>query len=341
MFNSKKTNVLIAILLVTVIFDTYSMMERRGSDSEKEQRGNMSGEGTFELKVSPDINLVRDILLGKIKLTSKKEFETAFMYLPTKVVSLLFDSNAQSIMVAGKAITKLARINPALNKLINDPVFCLQLIKHLAHKFNCSDETVAIALNIDETNNRLIVQKIFETAFTKNLFNQVTIDNLYTSYETFVDLNFTYKGQRNIDLAQNLLLATAYHDTIPESRLNKIKWLLNHSVNINSTDALGRTILMICALDIDIHSVEFLCQQPTIHINQQDNQGNTALTLVCTMRIAVSKYDPIIQILLDAGADPEIANNMEMTPLKEAKKGGNNNAVKLMQEAMSKKQSKK
>ncbi|HLW72512.1 MAG TPA: ankyrin repeat domain-containing protein [Candidatus Babeliales bacterium] len=353
MFNRKKNNIFFAIVLITATFNAHSMMERRSSEDTREQQATISGEGPFEL-VFHDINLVKDILLGRIKISSKQML-AAFMYLPIdqakKIVRLLSDiDHAESIIIVGKKINELAGrkinrlsgVNGALNKLINDPVFCLQLIKYLAHKFNRSDEVVAMALQTEETNNRLFVQKMFERNFTQYPFNQMNIDTLYTSYETFVDLNFTYKGPiMNIDFAQNLLLAAAFHDATVESRLNKIKWLLNHSVNINSTDAFMRTVLMICAVDIDINSVKFLCEQPAININQQDNHGDTALMVVCIQPIFPPNYNQIIQILLDAGADPEIANHMGMTPIKEAQKDGRTEAVRLMQEAINKKRSQK
>lgn len=88
--------------------------------------------------------------------------------------------------------------------------------------------------------------------------------------------------------------------------------LLNHGADVNRPNQNDVTPLMEASLEQRVGFVEFLLGQPTININGKfdGQQGNTALT------IAISGGSvAVIELLLDHGADLEIANNRGFTPL--------------------------
>jgi ankyrin repeat protein len=82
----------------------------------------------------------------------------------------------------------------------------------------------------------------------------------------------------------------------------------------------GGILQQLCALYPDL-----------IDINQQNSEGTTALM------IAIENDEANVKILLDAGADPEIANNNGTTPLNAAEVMGNENVINLIKEAIDKK----
>jgi ankyrin repeat protein len=166
------------------------------------------------------------------------------------------------------------------------------------------------------------------------------------------------------------ILMYAYHFNIPELQ----NALLNApNITINLPNKEGRTALMVAVdgyqfiMNINgspIHpvtlqhpAITFLTNYPHVNINQQDAQGNTALLIaletkkiikakqqiirdiakfVITERPATPQED-LIQALLDAGADPELANNEGLTPLQAALDSGNQNIIQLIQDAITRK----
>jgi ankyrin repeat protein len=92
-----------------------------------------------------------------------------------------------------------------------------------------------------------------------------------------------------------------------------IQSLLNYGADCNITDPAGDTALMITVSKGNIDAVQSLLSCKNIAINQQDDQGSTALLIAIN-----TKNKPIIKLLLDAGADPELANHRGVTPRKAA-----------------------
>src|SRR6266446_10297661 len=77
------------------------------------------------------------------------------------IESLASMSTATTLEEATKTINALAQTNKELNQLINDPAFCLKLIKHLAQKFNCTDEKAAKTLQTKAAKERSELQSQF------------------------------------------------------------------------------------------------------------------------------------------------------------------------------------
>jgi ankyrin repeat protein len=106
---------------------------------------------------------------------------------------------------------------------------------------------------------------------------------------------------------------TALMFAAAEDKCPIIQNLLKHGADCNIADSAGDTALMITVSKENIDAVQSLLSCKNIAINQQDDQGSTALLLAI-----YKKNKLIIKLLLDAGADPELANHRGVTPRKAA-----------------------
>ena len=252
-------------------------------------------------------------------------------------------------------IRSLSKTNKEMNALINDPQFCLRIIKDIARRFYCSDETAAKKLHTKEAQNRLSIQKQFEKLIDKEAFDEKKLNELYNKYKDYVDLNFTYactfpannpfqSFNSHIDHKRTLLLITRqkFDQNNSEDGAAKVAWLLNtKKVNINAADTFGMTILMSCALKAQPELVTLLCEYPGININQKHHNGETALLFLCELFTTDSIISKNMEILINAGADPEMPNKQGLTPLKAIIQSRNEEAINLIKEAIRKKHEEK
>ncbi len=276
---------------------------------------------------------------------------------------LVPNNNADaSLKSAANAINSLANINGQLNRLINNPAFCLQLIKRLAQQFNCSDETAAEALQTTEAQKRLAIQKEFETLFSQSdyfethtykekdalkteqiqtlyEFNAEEFKELYNKYIDYVDLNFTYKNfkQPKYDDKDTLLINSVVQPS-PYQTVKISSLLETNQIDINYQNALKETALIKCAYNCDNPAtLQLLCNVPNIQLDLQDENNNTALTKICLIKQKAHKAI-CISILLRAGADPEKIGSYGKTPLAILKiMGDNKTEIKLIENAIKKK----
>ncbi len=276
------------------------------------------------------------------------------------IISLLtINTSAKTLQEAAQAINRLAQVNKELNTLINDPQFCLQIIKQLSQKFNCSNITATQTLQTKEAKNRLKLQKdlkdlikIFENYAHYYHYPEkatsICLDKLTSLYQAGVDLEFTYD---NDDMFFDFLKAflTPLMIASIQENLLMIDCLLQQGSNINQTTNKGKTALMLAAECSNASfSIEKLLTYSVININQQDENGNTALMYAIKGGNLIDNIN-VIELLLNAGADPEIANNEGLTPLQAAKTRPRRldpieriqHMINLIEEAIDKKHSKK
>lgn len=286
---------------------------------------------------------IGDILLGNIQLqpTESSPLQQLPPEIQGKIINfILLNNRANSVTTCGQIINNLARVNKELNELINDPRFCLQLIKHIAQRFNCSDETAAKALQTQAAKQRLAIQQEFERIFCEELFNEQIFNYFYAHHKNNIDLNFTYKfygGDTDFKYTPLLFVSKTMHN----SGKKRMSWLLNTGlVNVNCADTYGMTPLMNCATGTS-DDLLLLCNAPGININQKNKRGQTALLLLCTHADDFRFTPNNIQILLNAGADPEIADNHGYSPLQIVQDYENEEAIELIKNAIAKKHNKK
>lgn len=89
----------------------------------------------------------------------------------------------------------------------------------------------------------------------------------------------------------------------------------------------GTSILMIAIRAKQTKIVRFLIEKSLLDVNYQNAYGGTALIYASSLF-----YTNILKLLLNAGADPNLANNSDTTPLKRAIQSGRIETVKLLLE---------
>lgn len=124
---------------------------------------------------------------------------------------------------------------------------------------------------------------------------------------------------------------------VNQNNLSIIQKLLNKGADINLADFDGLTPLMFAATNGFIDVVQYCANYPTITINQQSKKGNTALMVALYAEKSLIIKRQLIQLLLAAGADPEMGNNDGTTPLKIAQAIGDAEILSLINKAILKK----
>ena len=156
-----------------------------------------------------------------------------------------------------------------------------------------------------------------------------------------------------------LMIAGQYYD------YPVFKLLLNKGANINTFNIFGETALFNSINNLFKYEMrDFLIQDSpkiiqsllnnhSLKINHQNNDGNTALLYVLIKINELIKADvyeeeenkkvskKIIENLLKAGVDPELANNDGLTPLEAAEGTNDEDIIAMIQEAIKRKYEKK
>jgi len=355
----KKTGLLIA-LLFTIPFNSYSM--------EQPPRGN----NYFRYAA-----IIGGVLLGAvaIKMLWQSQPNEPFPLenLPPEVIEKIIqlvsiNTTAESLEIAAKTVNSLAQVNKELNEYINDPEFCLKLIKHLAVKFDCSDEEVAEKLHTQAAEKRLLAQRLLQTFCKEYLYKiakrQVTFLNWEKQFELieeksdkkYIDFEFTYSDP-NGGIVTPLMICSSNackNNADGYDTYIGIIELIATGIDVNKTNSQGITALMLASKDQRTSAIgallkitspddqelnKFIQTLPTVNIDQQDLQGNTALlySIITTQRRGNLNPSTITEDLLNAGADPELANFNGLTPLAAAQQNGNPAIINLIQNAINKK----
>jgi len=201
-------------------------------------------------------------------------------------------------------VNALARVDKTRFKLLNEPVFCLQLIKTLAAREGCSDMVAATALKLPEVRRRLEMQAPLKSLCWGSCLSRATFDGLCSQG---VDLEFSYSCSTNTKgWMSPLMLAAKNNNHLV------IDWLLEKKVNVNQANGCGTTAVM-CA---GAGALSRIIAAPCVNINQQDVNGDTALMYRFKMDQPCLLS---IKNLLNAGADPQLKNNDSQTALTFAK----------------------
>lgn len=188
-------------------------------------------------------------------------------------------------------VNALARVDKKRLAILNEPLFCLQLIKSLGQADCQPDRTVVKVLNFSEAGRRAKIQNTLRDLCklsnpSKDAFDSVCAEG--------ADLEFTSLwDSEERDSASPLMLSALKNNRC------MVKWLLEKKVNVNqSTLLFGTTALMYAHDSI----LSLLIAVSGININQQDKNGRTAIM----SRVQADEPSSWgVQYLLDAGVDPE------------------------------------
>jgi len=332
-----KTTTAFALLFVTLTFNSYT--------SEKPTKSGwltyasatlLNGYSGFKQFLSYATNQTSSATSGPNFLELPEDMRTTIIQLFAK------SCTDTSLKDAAQTINALTKVNTYLNSLINDPLFCLKLIKSRAKQFNVSDIAVAKALQTKESKKRLTIQlslaKIIKDSIAEQenngflpLLNKLVVTGFGERIKRKADVNFTYVWDQN---SQEYLSPLMY--AVQNDNRFFINYLLKNNANINQAGFNGKTPLMYAN---DPTIIKLLAQSPGLNSNQQDQNGNTALLR------AIENYFPedeenrdnnlaLIQQLVDIGVNPEIANNNGNIPLKAAEATGDQAVIDIIKDAI-------
>ena len=99
----------------------------------------------------------------------------------------------QSLEEAAQMINNLTLVNKSLNNLINDPEFCLHLIKSLAKRFDCSDFDVSAILKTKQAKKQHALQvDLLDLCLDKYKLNENSVEvHLIALFRNSINLNYT------------------------------------------------------------------------------------------------------------------------------------------------------
>jgi ankyrin repeat protein len=112
-----------------------------------------------------------------------------------------------------------------------------------------------------------------------------------------------------------LPLETTIFERQQKSALNIMHYLFEKNIDINATNHAGQTALIIvCQSMRERWAMKELIKAPNIDLNHKDMFGKTALIYLAEKRVP-SPIKRSLQLLIEAGADPELGDNSGLTPL--------------------------
>jgi hypothetical protein len=210
----------------------------------------------------------------------------------TTIITILLEGrNAKTLAEAAKSISSLAQVNHDLNELINNPAFCLQIIKSLSKRFNYSNFDVCAVLQIKQAKMQCdIQQQLFDLCIEPQPNEQLFTILLFNG----ADRSFTYMHKGTI--VTPLMFACLNNSQM-------VRYLIASGVDVNQSNSNGLTALMLTAQTRNTFAMGQLIEDKNIDINQQDNFGDTALIFAIN-----NKNLRFIKALLAKGANPNLPN---------------------------------
>ena len=229
----KKHTPLLIFLLLMIVPNSYCMEPQP------------KGKKTAGRKIIDWVNIIGNVMLGNgeardlLLPQNNTNPRFSFTNLPKEIQSLIIQllvqgTNNDSVNVAIQAINSLSLVNHELNTLINNPQFCLRIIKYLARKFNITDETVTLSLNnVAEAKHRYRIQLDLANLCCKNDVSQAEFDTLYNKG---IDVDFSFWDGTNTTTP--LIAACRCNN------LRMINLLLQKKATVDLTNIDGNTALL-------------------------------------------------------------------------------------------------
>ena len=183
-----------------------------------------------------------------------------------------------------------------------------------------------------------IIIQFIKTAFFKSTFNNVTISQIQEYLDLGIDINDTNEDS-------NTLLHLATQQNAPET----ISWLLNAGADVNAMNKNGETALTIARKLNDKNTIKIIqtavesallsaateepenlaevakCLAQNIDVDAISKDGYTALLSALSLG-----HENVIGLLLQNGANINIANDKNQTALHFSARGGNTKTIELL-----------
>jgi len=272
--------------------------------------------------------------ITNLSLQSEKSpliFDPSF---PTDLNNLIFEKAIvqETLQEAARSISTLIQINKASYCYLNNKDHCLEIIKKLSLRFDCSNEDVAQHLQNSRGKYQYYIQcSLFHIIQNNDIIHMKTLLSKWKC--DGADLNFTYGDDCQTPLMQSL--------GYPKSNIALAQWLIQNDADLNIIDKDGWTFYSHICYDPRI--LEDLIKHPQFDINFRDGYGRTALMYLIRHLNTWENPNAYLQWLLDGikdflmhGANPMIADNEKQTALDYARKN-KYHVLDLLQEEIQKK----
>jgi len=192
------------------------------------------------------------------------------------------------------------------------------LIEKLSQKFYCSHETVAKNLHTPQANKCLLLQNKLLSLCSENNFAPDATEQFNRLIKEGVNVNFTY----NYESQPQTLLMICYKKLFcmpHEKKCSSAFYSLTEKANFNQQTPYNKTLLMkVTTYPITSHGAKRIINHKKVNINEQNNQGETALLYCIKNRKEYPVTDVFfktIERLLEKGANPLLADRNGYTPL--------------------------
>ena len=305
---TKKISSLVALMLLAATLSNYGM--KRLLEKDIQQKPVFARAQLPNGEMVDIIGLILNQNAPMKLLLENFDFKELPIEVQSHIIQLLsLNTTATTLKEATDTIRSLSSADKELHQMINNPRFCLQLIKNLSNQFKCSDQEAAGALKTPEAQRLLNMQMGFMLAI-----NRGDNDTVIELCQNGIDVNFTKIGSTT-----HLMSAARLGNS------SIIQILLKYGADINKADPERITALMLASDYGHIKAAQCLLNNPAIEINKQTVWGVTAL-----MMAAQNNNCDMIQLLIQYGADINTAKSAGKTALMIATANGHIQAAQCL-----------
>jgi ankyrin repeat protein len=255
----------------------------------------------------------------------KNDLDEECEYSPLHFSSIIKSKNINHIKSYLSLINILRNEHSIISILIKETSsFSYSSLNIIIEILNNKGVNFNLVNNMDNTPLRCSIMNC-NIPMIRNLINiKVNLDNKFSLHLAIIHLNIEIVKEllnagANPNLQDNegntpIMLAAFYHNT----EIFDLLFNLNVNIDLSLKNNKGWTALIAaCNNDAPVYCsnkeiITKLIEKGSL-INEIDNNGNTALNMISNNINDYTKL--IIIILLEAGADPDIADNMGDTPL--------------------------
>ena len=154
-----------------------------------------------------------------------------------------------------------------------------------------------------------------------------------TKYTPLKTIKLLVENNANLDYKSSDGLSVLHAiDYDKDDSLEKLQYFINNGVDVNSVDANDRNCLYHLSNDSHLEHAKLLINEG-IDINNTDTSGHNILHFLARHFSKVdieSSQSKLIQLLIDAGANPHVFEKQNHTPLMLASQSGNIGIVKVL-----------
>lgn len=122
---------------------------------------------------------------------------------------------------------------------------------------------------------------------------------------------------------------TLIHAAVCSGSIPLLQVLITHTCSVNTPDCCSITPLIKAVAICDIEVIKFLLKNGA-NVNYQDSDGRTALMHICSAHLLPDIIEPILKVLFDAGANPDLTDKRGFTVLHEVVYNKNSATLKLL-----------